>query len=68
MSAVRKLTEQAVHEVRQLCAEGRYSLTEEIAKRYGITPRMVRYIKKRRKWASLPRRRVWVEPYAPPPP
>jgi hypothetical protein len=66
--AMTKLTEQAVHEVRQLCAEGRYSVAKDIAKRYGISPRMVRYIKQRRKWAWLPRRRVWVEPYALPPP
>jgi hypothetical protein len=62
-SVVTKLTEQAVHEVRQLCAEGKYSQTEDIANRYGI-PRLVRYIKQRRKWAWLSRRRVWVEPYA----
>ena len=55
---MKKLTERAVHEVRQLCAEGRHSLIDEIAKRYGITPRMVRYIKERAKWAWLPRKRV----------
>jgi hypothetical protein len=53
-----------VHEVRQLCAEGRHSLIDEIAKRYGISPRMVRYIKQCRKWAWLPRKRVLVEPYS----